>query len=369
MKKNNVVMAVLAILIMICMTGCGKTVTVDLNSCISCEFEGYDGYGNLRYVFDRDVVKNAIRSNMTEDEYMKFTFFNSIDIDGKWSKTEDLSNGEKVTFVWNIDKEDVKRYKEKYNVKLKYSDITQSVSGLKDASSFDMREYIKVTFDGVSPNGKASASCDIYGIVAKLDVSSGLSNGDTVVVTLSTLYMDDTIESICRKNKIPVIQNCDFEYKVEGLKSYVTKVEEIPERVVEIMKKKSEESIMKYHEDENECEDYDRDFNWFFPYYEHNDFNNLTFQDMIVKPATDGESNVVYLIYKAVYTDHGERNAYFVTYVSGVVDSVEGLTENDIYVLIAYPNTFMVNEDTVCKMRGMSESGHKLYLEENGVKY
>ena len=50
-------------------------------------------------------------------------------IDGSFDKRTELSNGDKVTFVWDCDDEVAK---ESYGVKLKYSDVEVKIEDLEE---------------------------------------------------------------------------------------------------------------------------------------------------------------------------------------------------------------------------------------------
>ena len=188
-----------------------------------------------------------------------------------------------------------------------------------------------------------------------------------VTVTLAPEYLDKTMEEICAKNAIPIITKTEYEYTVEGLPAYVSTVEEIPEKAMEIMKTNAEKLIWSEHKDENECATFKRG-SWWITYYTHCDFTKLEFERAYVTPSDSYNRGRVYLIYKATYEDHGIQETYFSVYFSNVKNSVEGLKEDDFEV---YSTNMqgryyeLKNDDTQCEMLGMTYDDLLKFLEEH----
>lgn len=350
-------------------TGCGET-AVDINQSVTYEFDGYNGYGNVQYSIDDEVLYGAFASVMDESQLLALELADGFEIDGTWSKEKELSNGDKITFSWNLDKDIINKLKKNYKIDLKYSDINAKVDGLKDISEFDVKDYITVNFSGDSPNGYASASCNIDGMQVELDKTSSLANGDKVVVSLKPILIDDTIEKVCSDNKIPVITSTDVEYTVEGLRNLVESVDQIPEKTMEIMKKKAEAAIAERHSDANECDTFERG-DWFISYYDHYDFTDVTYYKTVVRPVEEEWStNTVYLIYKLTYQDHGPQDTYFIAGFAQIYDSTEGLSEEDIRLTTNLFDTyFLINDDTKCYMRGMEESDVIKFFKDINLNY
>lgn len=349
------------------LSGCGAR-KVNLNDCIDYSFEGWDGYGEVVSSVDDTLLRTAMGTESLFSDYLDIC----SKIEGNWDVTEDLCNGDEITYKWNIDKEDIKAIKKKYKIKLEYKDFTVTVKDLKDVSEFDVRDGLDVSFSGVAPNGTAHVVCNFQDLTATIDNPSGLSNGDEITITLEPKYLDGNLKEICKINKIPFIEETEIRYTVEGLSSYVTSPEEIPSDVMEIMKAIAEEKINKLYE-QSECDTYNRG-SWFINYYKHHDFKNVSFDNVYIKAAEpreyNSQPNRVYLVYKITYEDHGSQDAYLSVYFSGITDSNSGLTEKDIEEAASRvdgQNNYIENPDTQCKYMGYSKDELNSYLENNGV--
>ena len=80
---------------------------------------------------------------------------------------------------------------EAFGVKVKYTDITYTVSGLASVNTFDAFDGVDVEFSGISPDGRATVNslptaAEAQGLYYTLDENSGLSNGDTVTLTVNS---------------------------------------------------------------------------------------------------------------------------------------------------------------------------------------
>lgn len=147
-------------------------------------------------------------------------------LDGELDKSSELSNGDKITFKW--DDIDTKGFKEKYSLKLNYSDVPYEVSGLEQAEEFNPFDYITVTYEGFAPYGKLNISKNgenpVYGISYRADKADGLSNGDKVIIKAEA--GSDITEYCFDKGYAP--SETEREFTVSGLASYATKLELIP---------------------------------------------------------------------------------------------------------------------------------------------
>ncbi|MEZ3453724.1 MAG: hypothetical protein K1W17_05080 [Oscillospiraceae bacterium] len=145
---------------------------------------------------------------------------------GELDKSSELSNGDKITFKW--DDIDTKKFKEKYSLKLNFSDVPYEVSGLEQAEEFNPFDYITVTYEGFAPYGKLNISKNgenpVYGISYRADKADGLSNGDKVVVRAEA--GSDITEYCFGKGYAP--SEIEREFTVSGLASYATKLNLIP---------------------------------------------------------------------------------------------------------------------------------------------
>lgn len=220
-------------------TGCGEK-KVNLNDYLEVSYDGYDTAGTASSHFDMDkMIKDnpeafGIKGDPTDMELLKIELELDGVIDGKLSKSDELSNGDSISYVWDVSMTD--KLSEKYKVEFVYEDKEFKVDSLDEAEEFDPFENLSVTFSGISPNGSLSMNGsidEVPSIYFKADKTSGLKSGDVVKVTLDC-YSDDIEEYCLKYGKIPTA--LEKEFTVEGLSAYVSAIDEIPEDMQEKMK-------------------------------------------------------------------------------------------------------------------------------------
>ncbi|MCR4945339.1 MAG: zinc ribbon domain-containing protein, partial [Lachnospiraceae bacterium] len=235
-----------------------KTV-VDLNKYVKDPvFEGYDGYGaaDTGFLFDEEAFiadyagkikytggNRSIANEYDTPEQMLADYAN-----GFMDTGTGLSNGDTVEFKWTIDEELLKKLFKK--CKLKYSDITYSVSGLTPLREVNPFDDIVVTFDGIAPNGSCSVEVDseedsVKSLYVSTDKNTGLSNGDTVKVKLACYYSDD-IGAVMAESYGVILTETEKTYTVDGLESYVTDYADISEDFLTDSKVECEDIISAY---------------------------------------------------------------------------------------------------------------------------
>ena len=220
-------------------SGCGAE-KINLNDYLEVNYEGYDtiGVASVHFDFEKMIKDNpkafGIDATPTDKKIMKIE--NDFDgvIDGTLSEDTELSNGDSISYKWDVSMTD--KLSEKYKVEFVYEDADFKVDSLEKAEEFDPFENINVTFSGIAPNGSVSITGSIDAVPSlyfESDKTSGLKNGDVVKVTLDC-YGDD-VESYCiQYGKIPTV--LEKEFTVEGLSAYVSAIDEIPEDMQEKMK-------------------------------------------------------------------------------------------------------------------------------------
>lgn len=227
-------------------SGCG-TKQINLNDYLEVNYEGYDtiGVASSHFDFEKMIKDNpeafGIEATPTDKKIMKIqNEFEGV-IDGSLSKDTELSNGDSISYKWEVSMTD--KLSEKYKVEFVYEDTDFKVESLDEAETFDPFENLDITFSGISPNGSASLKGSIDAVPSlyfEADKTSGLKNGDIVKVTLDC-YGDD-IESYCiQYGKIPTV--LEKEFTVEGLSAYVSAIDEIPEDMQEKMKNQAMDSF------------------------------------------------------------------------------------------------------------------------------
>ena len=325
MKKAKLGVFIIAVMgAMLAFTGCGAK-KVNLNDYMTISFSGYDGYGVASAHLENEKLEEAL-GDLDDDELngMGAVAIEML-IDGSFDVSEDLSNGDKVTYKWNISDSDAKKIKEKLNVKLKYSDETFTVNDLKDPSEFDPSEILTINVSGYEPAGTISVSADT-GFTATADKAEKLSNGDEVVITIKPSDSSKTMEEVCAQNHIPTFDGT-YKYKVEGLASYVTQYSEIPEETEKYMRSKAEEALNNFRE-EDDCED-----DWLPQFTNHKNFDSYKLVAVAVNPIDADaitnsaiyKSNSVIYIYETKYSKHSDVTTYNFVRFNSVIDSAEGI--------------------------------------------
>ena len=161
--------------------------TVNLNDYLKVTYGGYDGGGVAYTEIDWNSMKEDFENKISYKRGMAQTGgMTPIDIIMEYTnaniegKNEKLSNGDKVSYTWKVDKDAIAKL---IKCKIKYSDGSKKVSGLKEMELFDPFKNLKVTFSGVEPNGEADIEYNgdmLSEYDFTCDKTSGLKNGDKV---------------------------------------------------------------------------------------------------------------------------------------------------------------------------------------------
>lgn len=225
--------------------GCGRT-EIDLNDYLEIRFSGYDtvGTATAQLALDRMIADHPrafkLRKNASGLEQRAVALTLGDVLDGSLDQTENLSNGDNVTYYWAVG--DLTGIAKQYAVKLTYSDKVCTVSGLEQAEALDPFADVRVTFSGISPCGKAEVSADgkysFLGFTA--DRSEGLRNGSKITVSVEAGGADPY--EYCLGNGILLTKQSE-QYTVTGLPAYVETVGEIPAASLRAMRLQGEAVI------------------------------------------------------------------------------------------------------------------------------
>ena len=214
----------------------GGSKTVDLDKYITVTYDGVDTVGTATAAFDYDkfIKDNQGKIKFTKEAKKQARQFGYTDqdaadllyqayIDGYYylDPSVHLTNGDKVTLTWQYSDADITDITDTVNVKLKYADKEFTVKDLPEAETFDPFDGLTVNWEGVDTAG--SVSIDASNVPSEAsdceytaDKTSGLSNGDTVTITLTTWDGEDPTSMILEYyGKIP--STLTKEYTVEGL--------------------------------------------------------------------------------------------------------------------------------------------------------
>ncbi|MDE6055359.1 MAG: hypothetical protein K2G55_16740 [Lachnospiraceae bacterium] len=142
-----------------------------------------------------------------------------------------------MTFDWDVDA--AKELGLKYIGKEKIF----TVEGLKDPIELDPFTDLDVAFIGVAPNGEAAivdarTDLDIKEYRYDVEPNTGLKNGDTVTMSI----VNENLEEIALQQGYILLQT-EKQFVVEGLSHYISSIQEIPDDMMEKLKKHTEDVI------------------------------------------------------------------------------------------------------------------------------
>ncbi len=217
---------------------------INLDKYLTIEAEGYDGYGTAGVIIDWNAIEAKHGSKISFSnaakkqygDYLKKT--SPIDvledsISLNLDTSSNLSNGDVIAYTWNIDDE-ISKY---LNCKVKFKNGDYTVSGLEKIDTFDAFADLTVDFAGTAPNGRANLNytgTEINNYDFKCNKTSGLRNGDTIIVTIDSSNLDYYVKNF---GKIPA--EMEKEYQVKGLESCIEKLSEIDESAFHSMQQQA----------------------------------------------------------------------------------------------------------------------------------
>ena len=245
-----------------------RTPTIDVSKYMTLSADGYNTVGKLNIDFDTDKLEQDYgkqittrfkkqMKNLKDDTYglssLTASLYDGYEADlfaetcatGSADKTKGLSNGDVVTYTWDDNSDEAE---EAFGVKVKYSDITYTVSGLASVNTFDAFDGVDVEFSGISPDGRATVNslptaAEAQGLYYTLDENSGLSNGDTVTLTVHS-NRDDFSDCIDKYGAMP--QATEKTFTVEGLNEYVTSADTLSDSVLVSLQNQAEDVFKSY---------------------------------------------------------------------------------------------------------------------------
>lgn len=322
--------------------------TIDLADYTQINVTGAQGYGQAEVEFDQerfeqDILKvakvngkkvNTINPDsdiLEDDSFLSELYGESSGIynfalcisdvvnSGEFEDNGNLSNGDKVTYTYTFNNNELK----KYGFKLKGQEITEEVSGLGEAEKIDPFDGVEVTFSGISPDVtaeyilKEDAAEEYSAISYSFDKSENLKSGDTVTLTA------EADNSYLAQNYGVVLSETEKEYTVEGVQGYVTAADQIPTDILANMQRQAEDCISAY-------------------FAEHADYisvANTTYEGYYFLALKDmdvyGEQNKIYLIYSGTVRSKEEggfakTKVYFPIYFDNIMINADGTGYADI---------------------------------------
>ena len=273
MKKHNPAKVLVSIAAVAVVAAGGwafanRTPTIDVSKYMTLSADGYNTVGKLNISFDTEKLEKdygkqiATRfkkqmKNLKDDTYglssLTASLYDGYEADlfaetcatGSADKTKNLSNGDVVTYTWDDNSDEAE---EAFGVKVKYTDITYTVSGLASVNTFDAFDGVDVEFSGISPDGRATVTSlptatEAQGLYYTLDENSGLSNGDTVTLTVHS-NRDDFSDCIDKYGAMP--QATEKTFTVAGLNEYVTSADTLSDSVLVSLQNQAEDVFKSY---------------------------------------------------------------------------------------------------------------------------
>ena len=245
-----------------------RTPTIDVSKYMTLSADGYNTVGKLNISFDTEKLEKDYgkqittrfkkqMKNLKDDTYglssLTASLYDGYETDlfaetcatGSADKTKGLSNGDVVTYTWDDNSDEAE---EAFGVKVKYTDITYTVSGLASVNTFDAFDGVDVEFSGISPDGRATVNslptaAEAQGLYYTLDENSGLSNGDTVTLTVHS-NRDDFSDCIDKYGAMP--QTTEKTFTVAGLNEYVTSADTLSDSVLVSLQNQAEDVFKSY---------------------------------------------------------------------------------------------------------------------------
>ena len=246
MKKVLFAILTLGLAVMLC--GCG-TKKVDLGEYFDYELTGYDGYAAVTAQIDKNGIEKQIME-ITDKSAAEIiddlhSVEGSIDRDGRWSKSVDLKNGDKITYSWNIDEG---MLKDKYGIVFECKNVDIEVSGLQVVETFDPFENVSLNYYGIYPENLFRAIKDNDYEYKKIDFVpetwNGGANGDQIVVRAVVKGNEDAdLTEMCMETYGKVPSRTEMTMTVSGCDKYVFTEDDLSEEDWDKLKKDTEDYI------------------------------------------------------------------------------------------------------------------------------
>lgn len=205
-----------------------RPTSVDLRQMADVSFTGLDSRGRADLSLDGSAFDNKINSQQA-------AAVNAI----QWSvsPSEGLSNGDTVTVSATCSEDVLTDAK----LKLMNTEMNFKVSGLDPVTSVDFFSGVELQFEGISPVGTVVVNhTNEEGVLGSasysVDPALGLSNGDTVTVTLE--IADSTLD---RYAATPI--ETTKTYTVSGLQEYVTALADLDEESLERIEREGLDAV------------------------------------------------------------------------------------------------------------------------------
>lgn len=218
-------------IILLCLALSGCKQSVEINSYIICDLQGYNTQGILTAKINYDALaqdfigteSDSISDLKEYSEYTRKRILLEEAISCSCANGNGLSNGDTVNISINTDDEKLKEL----GLKVKNSNVQFTVSGLEEITLLDGFKDLQVNYVGCAPFAEIEIINNAYddflqGITFSADKSDNLSNGDKITITAS--YSAELVDEYgC------ALITDSKEYIVDGLDSYLTSIDDLDE--------------------------------------------------------------------------------------------------------------------------------------------
>ena len=323
--KQKIFLLLTALIAVLALTGCGSKNTIDLTQYVQVNVSGADGYGYASADVDDIGLESLLLSDdeSDADSWVKLDMLLRISYD--IDKKDHLSNGDKVSVT--VTYPDGLAEALDADITPKSGDSwTVEIGGLGEPERVDVFEGMTIEYG----NGNTLCVNSSYtALKYTLSKSQGLSNGDTVTITVSAPDDSADLESYCMETygKMPLSESC--EYTVTGIDEYPIRLEDIPEELFEELRMIAQMQIEAMGAQM------------------HSSFGNQGYQMnhyaldkvYVASPGEnidDDNKNEVYLVYR-INADNpdGTRDYFYSAKFSNITIKAEGEYGYDTYVI--YP--------------------------------
>jgi len=239
MKKTLIIAGIMASAICVSFTSCG-TKKADVSGGFELSFSGYDGYGTATLSDSYSWVDDVIQNYGTDLSGMELIAFDAAlrsAVDYTITPNEAISNGDEITVSVDVDNSLLEEYK----IELTGGTAAFIADGLDEIEEINPFDDITISYDDIAPRAKATIDTNSFdkSLVYTLDKDSGLSNGDIITVTVSP--KSETMEEYIQKYGKKLAET-EKTYTVEGLSTYASALDDIPQDTIDKMDKTFQEA-------------------------------------------------------------------------------------------------------------------------------
>lgn len=312
--NKKICMLFAALIAVLALTGCGSKNTIDLTQYVQVNVSGADGYGCASADAD-DIGLEALLLSDDEsdaDSWVKLDML--LRIRYEIDKKDHLSNGDKVSVT--VTYPDGLAEALDADITPKSGDSwTVEISDLGEPERVDVFEGMTIEYG----NGNTLCANGSYtALQYTLSQTQGLSNGDTITITVSAPDGNTNLESYCMDTYgwMPLSDSC--EYTVTGIDEYPIHLEDIPEELFEELRMVAQMQI-----EELSAQMYNNFGN--YGYCMNHYFLDAVYVASPNENIDDTHKNEVYLVYRINASNpDGEREYIYSAMFPNVHISAEG---------------------------------------------